>query len=242
MPSLSTRRRQPEIMDQPGLNPDEHDRALGGLARINFITRSARILWDPLLQLGKELRTDRLRILDVATGAGDVPVRLWQMADQAGIDWQIEGSDVSEVAVEHARRRAELARAPVNFHVDEAVGGPPISGYDAVVCSLFLHHLDEDKAIALLRRMAGLGGKGAQQPARLVLVHDIIRSLPSLALAHLGTRLFSASYVVHTDGPRSVEGAFTVEEVQALAERAGLHGATFTRHWPCRFLMAWRPA
>ena len=73
-------------------------------------------------------------------------------------------------------------------------------------------------------------------------IHDIIRSLPSLALAHLGTRPLSTSYVVHTDGPRSVEGAFTVEEVQALAERAGLHGATFTRHWPCRFLMAWRPA
>ena len=34
MAFLRERRRRPEIMDQPDLNPADHDRALGGLARI----------------------------------------------------------------------------------------------------------------------------------------------------------------------------------------------------------------
>lgn len=33
------RDRQPEVMDQPGLDPAEHDRALQGLRRINGISR-----------------------------------------------------------------------------------------------------------------------------------------------------------------------------------------------------------
>src|SRR5438270_753420 len=75
---LRTRRRRPEIMDQPGLSPARHARALRGLARINFFSGSARILWRPLAELGRELGP--LRILDVATGGGDLPVRLARKA------------------------------------------------------------------------------------------------------------------------------------------------------------------
>src|SRR5205807_92137 len=146
-----------------GLSRSEHDRALGGLARINFFSLSAGILWAPLVRLGRELGTRRLRILDLATGAGDGPIRLWRRAARAGLDWQIHGSDRSPVAVEHARRRAGRAGAPVEFFVGDALEGPSLRGYDAVTCSLFLHHLDEDQAVALLRRMAGLD---AERPPR----------------------------------------------------------------------------
>ena len=46
MPSL--RQRQPEIMDQPDLRPARHVGALHGLARVNFWSGSAGILWPPL--------------------------------------------------------------------------------------------------------------------------------------------------------------------------------------------------
>ena len=37
--ALNNRDRQPEVMDQPGLNPEEHAKALMGLRRINTISR-----------------------------------------------------------------------------------------------------------------------------------------------------------------------------------------------------------
>jgi SAM-dependent methyltransferase len=240
MAFLSARRRRPEIMDQPDLNPAEHHRALGGLARINLLSGSARILWPPLLALGRALGKRDLRILDLATGGGDVPIRLWRKAAQAGLDWHIEGWDFSPVAVEHAQKRAAQARAGVSFAVQDVLQGPPFAGYDAVVCSLFLHHLDEDQARGLLRRMAGFGAAQQDSRPRLVLVNDLVRSLAGLALAHLGSRLLTFSHVVHVDGPRSVEGAFTLAEARALAKEAGLHGATIERRWPCRFLLSWR--
>src|SRR5438093_515405 len=78
---------------------------------------------------------------------------------------------------------------------------PLPSEYDAVVSSLFLHHLTEEQAIELLRRMGTAG--------QMVLVNDLVRSRTGYLLAWMGTRLLSRSEVVHFDGPRSVEGAFT---------------------------------
>src|SRR5262249_52402604 len=150
-----------------------------------------------------------LRLLDVATGAGDVPVRLWKRARRAGYGWQVSGCDLSPVAVAYARGRAASAGADVHFFVHDVLGNEPLPPADAVTCSLFLHHLDEAQAVALLRRLA--------EAAPLVLVNDLERSLGGLALAHVATRLLTTSEVVHADGPRSVEGAFTAAEARALA-------------------------
>jgi SAM-dependent methyltransferase len=220
-------------MDQPGLSPSRHVRALRGLARINLVSGSAGILWGPLEALGRALGTRSLRVLDVASGGGDVPIRLWRRARRAGLDWDVEGCDISPVAVEHAHSCATRAGADVRFFVHDALRDPLPAGYDAVISSLFLHHLDADEARTFLRRLADSAG-------RLLLINDLVRSWPGLILAHMGSRLLSASPVVHTDGPRSVAAAFTPAEALALAEQAGLHGATVTRRWPCRYLLTWR--
>jgi 2-polyprenyl-3-methyl-5-hydroxy-6-metoxy-1,4-benzoquinol methylase len=224
------RRLQPELMDQPGLDPHRHRQALAGLRRVNFWSGSARILWPPLTALARAVAPRPVRLLDLATGGGDVPIRLWHKARRAGLPVVIEGCDVNAVAVEHATGRAKQCGANVRFFTADALQGELPAGYDAVVCSLFLHHLTEDQAVGLLRRMGAAAG-------RLVLVNDLLRSRVGLLLARIGTHLLSRSEVVHVDGPRSVQGAFTVEEARALAERAGLSGATVERRWPCRFLL-----
>ncbi len=207
------RRRRPEIMDQPDLSADRHIHALRGLARINFFSHSAGILWPELAELARSVAPRPPRILDVATGGGDVPIRLWRRARRAGLDWHLDGCDISPVALEHARLRAVQAGASVRFFEHDALSGPPLTGYDAVMCSLFLHHLDEPQAVAFLRRMAEMAG-------RLVLVNDLERSETGLLLAHVVGRLITTSDVVHVDGPRSVEAAFTRSEALSRSPNA----------------------
>jgi 2-polyprenyl-3-methyl-5-hydroxy-6-metoxy-1,4-benzoquinol methylase len=230
---LGRRCRRPEIMDQPGLDRARHYQALRGLARINFLSGSARILWPSVRELSRQLRATPLRLLDIATGAGDVPLRLWRLGRRARIPLEVQGCDFSPKAVAYATDAARRARAPVRFFVSNVLEEPLPSGFDIVTCSLFLHHLAEDQALQLLRRMA-------QRAGRLVLVNDLLRSWTGYVMAYVGTRLLSTSPVVHTDGPRSVEAAFNREEALALAQRAGLEGATVERRWPCRFLLTWR--
>jgi 2-polyprenyl-3-methyl-5-hydroxy-6-metoxy-1,4-benzoquinol methylase len=229
---VARRRLQPEVMDQPGLDPVQHVQALRGLERINFWSGSTRLLWNPLRQLALALKTRRLTILDIASGGGDVSIELWRKARRAGFDWQLEGWDLSATAVEYARGRAERLGANVAFQVRDALADTGPASFDAVVSSLFLHHLDEAQALQLLQNMARMARYS-------VLINDLERTPLGLLLARIGTRLLSASPVVHVDGPRSVEGAFTVDEARRLAERAGLSGARVSRHWPCRYLLSW---
>ncbi len=227
------RRLRPEMMDQPDLNADLHVEALRGLARINFVSRSAGILWPNLAELAQTMAPRVPRILDIATGGGDVLIRLWRRARRAGFALDLEGCDISSIALEHAAARAADAGTPIRFFVYNALTGPALSGYDAVMCSLFLHHLEEIQALALLRRMAEMAD-------RLVLVNDLQRGWTGLIAAHLFTRLLTTSPVVRIDGPRSVEAAFTAAEARVLAERAGLCSARVSRCWPFRWLLTWR--
>jgi SAM-dependent methyltransferase len=236
MAALKNRHRQPEVMDQPGLSPEEHRRALAALGRVNFLSATAGSLYGPLARLHGELGARKLRILDVASGGGDVALRLWGRSRRAGLDWRIAGCDVSPVAVEYARERAQRAGALVHFFVQDVLTQPLAEDYDAVVCSLFLHHLEDRHAVALLRAMSDAGPSGT----RLLLVNDLDRSPIGLWLAHIVGRLLTTSSVVRTDGPRSVRAAFTPEEARRLAEQAGLKGAEVRRCWPWRWLLTWR--
>jgi 2-polyprenyl-3-methyl-5-hydroxy-6-metoxy-1,4-benzoquinol methylase len=226
------RRREPEVMDEPGLDPGQHMAALRGLARINAISASARILWSPVAELAGRLRTSRLRVLDVAAGAGDIPIAMWRKAQRMGLDLEIQGIDISDRAVTFARERAEACGAPIHFTRLDAVRDSLPVGFDVVVCSLFLHHVDEEVATNLL---AKLGSSAAY----LMLVNDLRRSRRGLLLAHVAARLLTRSPVVRADAPRSVRAAFTLGEVRRLAAAAGLHDAKVVPRWPCRFLLAW---
>lgn len=236
MPLLRQRRRRPEIMDQPDLCPRRHAHALAGLGRINALSRTETTYWGTLCKLQARLGLPRLRILDVACGGGDVARRLWHRADRAGLDWRIAGCDLSPVAVENARAAARKAGTDIHYFTHDILSDAPVSGaWDVVICSLFLHHLDEEQAVAMLSKMMRIGESGPW----LVLISDLERGLLAFLLTHVVCRLITTSDVVHTDGPRSVEAAFTPEEALALAGKAGMIGATVRRVWPFRWLLSW---
>lgn len=227
---LTIRHRTPELMDQPELNPAEHISALRGLERINRWSFSSKIIWRALQDLTPK-DGQPFQFLDIACGAGDVALSLWQKAKRANFPLQITACDISPVAIEYAERKARQLNADISFRLIDALNGELPPNQDAVACSLFLHHLDEDDAIRLLSRMASIG--------RHVLVNDLSRSRLGYSLAWIVTRLLTRSHIVHVDGPLSVEGAFKPAEALALAKKAGLRGASVSRRWPCRFLLRW---
>src|SRR5260221_6929605 len=199
----------PELMDQPGLAPERHHAALRGLSRINALSDSAGILWPALRDLARQTAQRPARVLDLATGGGDVPLRLWRRANRAGVPIELAGCDVSPVAVGHAQDLADRLGADVRFFVHDVLTDSLPTGYDAVICSLFLHHLNDDQAIEVLRRMAAA-------TTRLVLVNDLARGPAGWLLAWAGCHILSRCDVVHADGPQSVAAAFTPAEARAL--------------------------
>ena len=229
---LGQRDLQPELMDQPQLDPLEHALALLGLARVNWFSRSDAIFWPTLRSFALEQKGGPLRVLDVACGGGDVTCALAKRARRAGLDVKIAGCDLSDIALSVARKQAASSGETIEFFQHDVLSEPLPARFDVVICSLFLHHLDEAEAVAVLRSMS-------QAARRAVLVNDLVRSRSGYLLAVFGTRLLSRSRIVHIDGPLSVAGAFTPDEALQLCEQAGLNGATVSRHWPQRFLLTW---
>ena len=220
-------------MDDPNLDARRHRHALRGLARVNAISLSTRTVWKPIRRLAKELGTSRLRVLDVATGGGDIPLGIWKRSRRANLDLEITGIDISDEALAVARQRCEESSAVIDFQQLDVFAEPLPDGYDVVVSSLFLHHLSDKDAAVLLSKMA-------KATRHSVLVNDRVRSRLNLVLVFLAMRLLTTSKVVHIDGPLSVKAAFTREEARGLAVQTGLDTAIVRRRFPCRYLLEWR--
>ncbi len=228
-----------ELMDDPGLNPAAHRRALAGLARINRLSGASGPLWRCVRTLEakpqSEMSRPTLRVLDVATGSGDVLAGLLRRAAREGVRLDLTACDVSSVALDAAAARLHAAGARVRTLIADATGGIPLPDHavDVATCSLFLHHLTEADASRVLAEMARVAFRG-------VAVIDLHRSPAGLAAAFTVPRMLTTSRIVHVDAVRSVRAGWTPRELHALSARAGLNGATVHRVWPWRLALVWR--
>ncbi len=232
---LTERDRQPELMDQPGLDSETHRRALAALGTTNSVSRTSQVIWRGIMDECRRPEGGRpLRILDIAAGGGDVVLGITKLAARHGVAIETHGCDINPTAVEYARKSAaQAAIASAKFFQLNALVDRLPEEYDVLMATLFLHHLTNDDAKQLLQRMA-------QATRRCVLIDDLCRNRLGYIYAWVGGRLLTRSHIVHTDGPLSVRAAFTVAEFRQLAHDAGLPGARFRRHWPQRFLMTWK--
>jgi 2-polyprenyl-3-methyl-5-hydroxy-6-metoxy-1,4-benzoquinol methylase len=216
-------------MDQSGLDAIKHRSALAGLRRLNLASGVCHQVCRELTRYSRFRGVANLRVLDIASGGGDVPFGLWKLAKRRGLDLRILGLDVSAAACEFATKQCRPAGGSILFEQCDATRDAIPGGFDVVTCSLFLHHLTYDQASNLLMKMAAAG--------RLLLANDLRRCATGYLLAQLACRCLTRSPIVRYDGPQSVANAFTAMEMRELFMDAGLEDATVHKVWPCRMLV-----
>ena len=204
--------------------------ALRGLQRLNRWSGNAALAWRPIRELAREQGTDRLRVLDMATGAGDIPISLWIAARQHGLELEIDAVDVSATALAFAAENCQAAGAEVRLFQLDALQDSMDQSYDLVMCSQFLHHFSADQAEEIIRKMVCLA------TSRVVIV-DLVRSPLNWLTVWVASHTLSRSPVVHFDGPQSIRAAYTISEMSTIAQRAALTKFEIRKHWPCRFVL-----
>jgi 2-polyprenyl-3-methyl-5-hydroxy-6-metoxy-1,4-benzoquinol methylase len=232
IPSFAVRQLTPELMDEPELAVPELHRALSGVRRLNTITLSSRLIWNEILPLLRRSNSLPIRLLDIATGFGDIPIALKRKADEHGMDLEVTGLDVNPKAIALAKAEADRAGCNVSFLTADILSNEMPRDYDIICCSLFMHHLSNIDAALLLTKMAAAARK-------MVVISDLRRSYAGYLLAVIGTQLFGRSQIVRIDGPRSVRNAFTPEEFEDLVKTCGLERAVVHKRIPFRMVLRW---
>ncbi|EDY16518.1 UbiE/COQ5 methyltransferase [Chthoniobacter flavus Ellin428] len=213
-----------ELMDRPQPVTPELEECLRNLVSLNRFFGSHRLIRKFLAQW---LVSDRTyRVLDLCTGAGDIPRLIVDWARQAGVTLRVDAVDASDSTLEIARRGAE-AYPEIQFVKGDALKWESRETYDLVTCSLALHHFSDKDAVMLLRRCRALSN-------RFVLVSDLERTSWGAAGIRLLTALVYRQPMTRADANTSIHRAFSFPEMRALAEAAGWESFGHMRFLFCR--------
>ena len=205
-----------EMMDSPGNNPrDLLEDDLRNLRIINRYLGNYRAVLGGLARLIDEKKLKRFSLLDVGTGSADIPALIASWARRHHLAAQLIGLDPEPVTL---RAAADQIRNYPEIALVQGDGRAlPLASdsVDFVLSSQMLHHFSEDDIINLLRGWSRVA-------RRAIIVCDLVRHPVAYHGIRLVTKAFTRNIMTRTDGPLSVQRAFTLEEWRDLFERAGI--------------------
>ena len=204
----------PEMMDRPGQEITLLRADLTVLEQINRWLGGHRI---PLRYL-KLFQLNRLTLLDLGTGAADVPRMI---ARRFAVT--ITAVDSNPAILQIARERS-IGFDSIHFEQHNLLALPyPAASFDVVLCSLTLHHFTESDAVAILRRILDIARVG-------YIINDLRRNRVAIWLSKLMAATIITNPIARFDAPASCERAFTPRELRAMADQAGMTNFRVRRH------------
>lgn len=224
MPRIPERSSLPELQDLP---PGTHTRkelegALRDLARVNRYLGNGRAVLKLLAAMNAETAREGFTLLDVATGAADIPVAIAKWARQAGIRIGITAVDLDPTSIDIARRRCK-PYPEITLSVADGFDLPfENQRFDYVLCSKTTHHFTDEQVMRMIREFSRVARRG-------YVIIDLRRSRVAHFLIRLLTGLFTWNRLSRSDGPLSVLKAYTPAELAALASRSGTSIFNVTR-------------
>lgn len=213
--SMRERLRRDELMDRPDAPPTELRRSLADLRAVNRWLGGTRTLLGLVAPLLRSVPERPIRVLDVATGSGDIPVALARRASRLGERIEVVAADLHPGALA-AAREVTGGYASIRVMPADATRLPFAPGsFHVAICCTALHHFEEEAAVEVLRELRRVSTHG-------VVVLDLRRSAVALAgVRLLASTLWRGHPITRHDGPVSVRAAFTPDEMHRLAARAG---------------------
>ncbi|MGA7274931.1 MAG: methyltransferase domain-containing protein [Candidatus Udaeobacter sp.] len=200
-----------EMMDRPQPVSAELERDLERIRQLNRWFGSYRLV---LGFMRRWIRPGaRVRIVDLATGSGDIPRLIADYVRKIGAQIEIDALDRQPATLEVA---AKLSTNYPEIHYRKAdiLEWNSAETYDVVLCTLALHHFSDEDAVRVLQRFRELSRK-------FVLVSDLRRGFLLQTGVYLLTALIFREPMTRYDARLSAARAFSFAEMRDLAVRAG---------------------
>jgi len=200
-----------ELMDRPQPVSPELERDLENIRQLNRWFGSYALI--SMFLSGWIKPGSRLRIVDLATGSGDIPRLIAECGRKIGAELRIDALDRQSATLEIAQKLS-VPYPEISFVEGNILEWRPAEPYDVVFCTLALHHFSDDDAVRVLQRCRELSHK-------FVLVSDLRRSWMATIGVHLLTATMFREPMSKHDARLSIARAFSFSELNQLAQRAG---------------------
>ena len=219
-----------ELLDDPAADPETVALSLRNIARSNRWFGGAAAVRHGLEQVLRGIAPARpITMLDLGTGAGDLPRRAVRWARQLG-------HVLRPVGLELSRTAASLAQQTGVPCAVGCAGAAPIrpKSVDLVLVSQVVHHLTDASAVRLLRTCDDLARIG-------VVIADLRRGRLAPMAFWVGARALRFDPSTVADGITSIRRGYTVSELRALLAEAGV-SARVTSRPGYRLVATWQTA
>ena len=218
-----------ELLDDPGADPELVETNVQDMARANRWLGGRRALHYGLHRaLGSTLPGTALTLLDIGTGAGDLPAAVVGWGDARDLRITPMGLERVPAAARFAARRG----LPTFVGCATAFPVRPKS-VDIVLVSQVVHHFRRSAAVELLQACDGFARKA-------VIIVDLQRSVVARAGFWLGAHALRFNSTTVEDGLTSIRRGLTTREAQDLVAAAGVPGEVISVA-PYRLVVVWHP-
>ncbi len=215
---------QLERLDTGDYTPAEYEKWQREMTVIHRFFGESRALRNSLLR-EIDAAGERVSILDVGAGSGELlnTITEWQIEPVPLLAGLELNPDAARTIMSRgfAAIRGDALRLPFNDNE-----------FDYVICSLFLHHLNDEKAIELVSEMKRVS-------RRRVIAIDLHRSPIAYYFYRILGRLFLQNFTLY-DGSLSILRGFKAAELANLAEKAGLANIRIHRSAAYRLVLSGR--
>ncbi len=201
-----------EMMDRPQPVSHELERDLERLRQLNRWFGSHRLVSTFMRRW--IMPGAQMRVVDLATGSGDIPRLLVDHARKIGAQIEVDAVDRQAATLEIARSLS-AGYPEISYHQANVLEWDFAQGYDIALCSLALHHFSDDDAVKLLRRCRELS-------KRFVLVSDLRRGFLLRSGVYMLTAVIFREPMTRFDARLSAERAFSFGEMRRACDPGGV--------------------
>lgn len=218
-----------EIMDNFAMEGEILRNALDKIAQINQFLGGNKLTLHGIQELLTKIpKKETITIVDIGCGNGDMLRNLADFGTKNNWNFKLIGIDANNFTINHAIKLSE--NYPTISYVCDSVFNPHFSvlKYDIVLCTLTLHHFNEDeiyKLMPIFNQNSKIG----------IVINDLHRSIISYRLFQALCFVFRLKKMPREDGLISILRGFRKQELINFSKKLNFKNYKIQWKWAFRY-------
>ncbi len=227
--NLQHRSDEQELMDNPMVEETALKTALADISRVNRWLGGNTITIHAIHRLIEESNDIKeFTILDLGCGDGEMLREVANSLRKKKIGAKLTGVDLNAKSIEYAKKTSAVYPEISYIQQDVLKIKPSDLHCDIIICTLTLHHLQNEEIKKVMQKCIELAAIG-------VIINDLQRSKIAYYLFKVFSFFFIRGHIAKNDGLISIKRGFRKKELIQYARELNLQQYQIDWKWAFRY-------